>query len=96
MSLFCILTRNGITDTCFSIHGLKSIGYVELIVPESSYISPKRTSKRSADDGDSDVDLDADLPSSPRSSYLPAVIIGAIVLAAAFSIPYLSSAPSSK
>lgn len=63
-----------------SIHGFKSIGYVELYHADTSF----RTS----------IIPDKIPPSSPRSSYLPAVLIGTLVLAAAFSIPYLSGSSS--
>ncbi|KXN91419.1 hypothetical protein AN958_00681 [Leucoagaricus sp. SymC.cos] len=78
----------------YYIHGLKSIGYVEIFVPELSYVPSKRASRSpQRSSKDSDVNLDT---SSPPSTYLLAVIIGALVLVAAFSIPCLSSAPASK
>ncbi|XP_006457949.1 hypothetical protein AGABI2DRAFT_63138 [Agaricus bisporus var. bisporus H97] len=64
----------------YYIHGFKSIGYVELYHADTSF----RTS----------IIPDKLPPSSPRSSYLPAVLIGTLVLAAAFSIPYLSGSSS--
>ncbi|KAF5387035.1 hypothetical protein D9615_001566 [Tricholomella constricta] len=73
----------------YYIHGFKSIGYVELIQSERIYTPPKKSrAKRTAPVSQN---------SSSAPSYIPAVAIACLVLVAAFSIPYLSSAsPSSK
>ncbi|KAJ3576888.1 hypothetical protein NP233_g121 [Leucocoprinus birnbaumii] len=79
----------------YYIHGLKSIGYVELYVPELSSV-PSKPASRSSTSRSSKKKVDTNSDETPPSNYLPAVIVGVLVLAAAFSIPYLSSAPASK
>ncbi|GLB34674.1 putative activator of Hsp90 ATPase, N-terminal [Lyophyllum shimeji] len=71
----------------YYIRGFKSIGYVQLIEYTPTYTpssKPRATTKRT--------------PPESRSSpsYTPAILIACLVLAAAFSIPYLSSVSSSK
>lgn len=75
---------------CFSIHGFKSIGYVQLAFLDQGHASSQReTLKRPPPSRRSGI-------KDASSSYVPVVIITTLVLAAAFSIPYLTSASASK
>ncbi|RDB22270.1 hypothetical protein Hypma_010604 [Hypsizygus marmoreus] len=72
----------------YYIHGFKSIGYVQL-VQSYSYTSPPKKSKPSKRSSRKTP------PPSTSASYVPAIAIACVVLVAAFSIPYLSSASTS-
>ena len=74
-------------DFMFSIHGLKSIGYVQLII-SPTYTQPRRAPKKSRPPPESKGDV-AD------NKAATAVAIAVVVLAAAFCLPYLSHSPIS-
>lgn len=65
----------------FSIHGLKSIGYVQLIV-SPAYTQPRRAPKKSRP-----PENRGDVADNKAAT---AVAIAFVVLAAAFCLPYLS------
>ncbi|KAF5330869.1 hypothetical protein D9619_005289 [Psilocybe cf. subviscida] len=72
----------------YYIHGFKSIGYVHLIptqpVYSSSYIKNQTKNARATNATGTTVNT------SLFSSFVPAVAIAALVLVAAFAVPYLS------
>lgn len=85
---FILLLRKSYTQLFISVHGFRSIGYVILTEATSVFPSYRDQQKR------------ASYGARPRKSqsqesgnYILAVLIGALVFIAAFSIPYLSSIP---
>lgn len=81
-----------LTSTFFrSIHGFRSIGYVQLFPSppsSSSHSATTRQTRRGTKN-----EKNANTTTSAWSSYVAAIVITSLVLVAAFSVPYFSSPP---
>ena len=72
----------------YYVHGFKSIGYVAFTPAEPVYSSEylrKRQGQKNA------RPVEKTKVATTSSPYYPAAIIGALVIAAAFAVPYLSA-----
>ncbi|TFK30275.1 hypothetical protein FA15DRAFT_663667 [Coprinopsis marcescibilis] len=74
----------------YYVHGFKSIGYVALVPSEPVYSSDYTRKREGAKKAKNKRQVEEE--SSP-SFVVPAVIIGVLVVAAAFAVPLLSSSP---